>query len=151
MDRRTRLLLLLAAALAPALPGCLFFVREVEVARADEARGRVAFENAKAWRTFHERLAKIRDEGKDDSTVVIPFVLWYGGRVRLSDAALFNDEAAKADADADGRISEAEAQAWDDLASGKKADSGDRRKGRKDRDRGKDGAKAAGPREEEEP
>ncbi len=105
---------LLAAAALVSCSGCLITHHSTNVIRRHEARQPVHFESDLARQAFNARLEaqKEREQNKRATVLAIPFLLWYSRVDAKSENALFNDEAAVCDADADGRISYAEALAY---------------------------------------
>jgi len=75
----------------------------------------VDFESEEALSTFQRTVRQRYEAGGgvvEKSGFAIPFVIATGERRVLSENAFYNGEVAKADADGDGKISDAEARAY---------------------------------------
>jgi hypothetical protein len=95
-------------------PGCLVVWHRAVTVRKDEARRAFAFESDAAAdlfaRSFEKR--KLQQPEPDTHTFAIPFVTLYNQTSKLAEAALYNDEAAACDIDANGLLSDAEVVAY---------------------------------------
>jgi len=110
---RSRLGAILAAGLL-FVPGCLFHSQHDKVVECDAIRTAVAFENDAAMQRFQHTVNARYAHGaavQSESDFCIPFLIAVEERRVLSESAWWNTEVVRADADADGTISEAESVA----------------------------------------
>jgi len=90
--------------------GCLVISGGVDFIRTEEQRNRVKFENVQAWRTFYDSVGKVEAKEEESSGFFIPFILLRTHQNDYSFNAVFNDQAAIADIDGNGEITEMEAK-----------------------------------------
>lgn len=104
----------LACMQAAACSGCLVVQNREEILRKSEERRPVRFQSGFAQRTFQQKAVskETRDGASETNTVSVPLLFVYRKKVAPSDAALFNDQLAACDVDADGFISDDEAMAY---------------------------------------
>jgi len=112
MKRRKTTFAFLATAL---LSGCLATSNTTHVAEPHAARVAVAFDTDAAMNTFIEDVRSRYRRGDAElskSSWGIPFIYGSSERTVLSENAYFNRQIARADLDANGLISDAEADAY---------------------------------------
>jgi hypothetical protein len=106
----------IAAAAAVALcGGCLINSSNEKVVQPDAKRVAVDFESEQALATFQKAVAaRYAGDGGvvSRSGFAIPFVIGASEKRVLSENAFYNAQVVKADADGDGRLSEAEARVY---------------------------------------
>lgn len=108
-----KLLMLMLAVAVSGTGGCLVNSHGEKVVGEAEQRKAVDFENDTAVRIFTETVKDRYPDSKDlgKSRFAIPFLIAASEKRVLSENAFFNREVQRADLDADGEISEAEARA----------------------------------------
>ncbi len=112
MQKKTGLYWLVAVTAGFLASGC---ITHEETVYRDVSRIDVKFENDTASGIFYGALARITSgHGVQESTtrVTVPFLLHSKQRVVKGDSALFNEAAARCDANKDGVITEAEARSF---------------------------------------
>jgi acyl-homoserine lactone acylase PvdQ len=112
MNRINTAVALVAAAL---LSACLVSSNTTQVAEPEQQRIAISFETDVALATFQHEVNTRYDDGDAElarTSWGIPFVYGSTDRTILSENAYFNAQVATADIDADGQITEAEANAY---------------------------------------
>jgi hypothetical protein len=105
----------IAAVLPLGAGGCLINSGSEKVVDSDAKRLKVDFESEEALTTFQRAVRERYEAGGgvvSKSGFAIPFVIAAGERRVLSENAYYNGEVAKADANGDGKIADAEARAY---------------------------------------
>lgn len=104
----------LACLQAAACSGCLLVQNREEILRKSEERRPVRFQSGFAQRTFQQKAVskETRDGATETHAVSVPLLFLYRKKTAPSDAALFNDQLAACDLDADGFVSDDEAMAY---------------------------------------
>lgn len=111
----TRLLAIAGAVgLLAAAPGLTLLSKKV-VVRTDEPPRSVWFESPEAADVFHRALRRGADTDPDGADGRLPLLAPFSRNRVLSEAARFNDAVDACDADGDGIITLAEAQAFEKL------------------------------------
>jgi hypothetical protein len=115
MNRSWPMSLVFVAGVLISMPGCLVTHHSQNIIREKEARRSVHFESEEAQQMFNTQVAetKAKSEEKAKSrSLTIPFLLSWSTTDVLSDAALYNDQLAACDANADGIITMHEVMAY---------------------------------------
>lgn len=112
MKRQTTTLAVIAAAL---LSGCLVSTSSTQVAEPEAERAAVAFESDRALAVFQDQVHALYADGDAElskSSWGVPLLYGSSERTVLSENAHYNQQIARADVDADGVITEAEAATY---------------------------------------
>ena len=104
-----------AVALLVLTPGCITLFSKTEVVRDGEQPRPVRFESPEAAEVFHRALKRRSDSESGGADVGLPLLSLCRRNRVLSEAAKFNDAVERCDADQDGVITLAEAQAFEKL------------------------------------
>ena len=107
--------MIVLCALGVSLCGCLFMASSKKVVHGDAERQAVEFEDETALMTFQKKVEKRYHRGGGrlgTGSVTIPFIMAVSETKVLSENAFYNTQIAKADVNADGTITRAEARAY---------------------------------------
>ena len=118
----------LCAMLLGCASGCLFVTHSTHVVREEEPIRPFRFESEEAKAIFEAgvRQMQAHKDGSSPQFIVIPFLCWYSRVNQLSDNAIYNDQAAVCDGNADSFITLQEAAGYlarvnEKLASARRA------------------------------